>query len=525
MGSNNFSTDKVWERIWKPLCYGFMALILSVSVIHLFKADFVYDTDIARDMLLLQEMVDEGKPSLIGGRTSISGVFHGPLYYWLMVPIFVLSGGNPVVLSWVWYALYLIFIGAFYFIAKKVFDEQISLVSTAFLMSATFSLAEGFTHTVLANFLIIPLIYLVYKYSITHGFLWLIASVLVAGSLIQFQMAFGVPMVIILGGYTLFHILHQKRFSHLLAGLLLFVPVSTFVAFDLRHDFIQFSSVISTLSGENTNNFSLNGYWPDRWSSFVDTFRFWSFPIQEISHFMQISTILLLIFLTVKNMQRKGKSSVFIHLSMLVLFGFWLVTGPFKGNVWPQYYRTLVPVVILSASFAVLKYFPKKIVLPLFLLIVGGNTFFALQYGIKYLGHSDTVDEYHWKFYRRMAIDIMSHSEKKEFGYYIFTPDQFGYQAKYAMQYFAKSEGISVKPYSKQPLTYLLLAPYWDDNKFLSKEYWKNSQVKIDRDPDNLWMYRNSLGEESYSVMQFDLTDSETTVSAETTLVDGIHFR
>lgn len=146
-------------KIWPYLCYVALIILLVLGTLHLFKADLYYDTDIARDMLLLEDMVKQQKLSLIGGRTSVPGVFHGPLYYWMVLPVFVLSGGNPVVISWVWFATYLLFIGAFYYVGKKVFDHKTALISTTLLTSATISYADGFTHSVLANFLIVPLIY------------------------------------------------------------------------------------------------------------------------------------------------------------------------------------------------------------------------------------------------------------------------------------------------------------------------------------------------------------------------------
>lgn len=193
--------------------------------------------------------------------------------------------------------------------------------------------------------------------------------------------------------------------------------------------------------------------------------------------------------------------------------------------MWPQYYRTLLPVVILCVTYAVVKYVPKKFFLPILVVIIGSNTFFALKSGVDYLKSTPTADEMHWKFYRQMANDILTDSNGEQFGYYVFSPDQFGYQAKYAMRYFAKANNANTQPYTKQPLTYLIEAPYWDDNKFLSKEYWKNSQVRIEREPDFTWVYRGGGGQESYTVMRFDLTDEEATISAEPTLLDGIHFR
>ncbi len=525
MQQKSSSISSIADKLWKYLCYGALVILLTVSVLHLFKADFYYDTDIARDMLLLEDMVKQHKLSLIGGRTSISGVFHGPLYYWMMLPFFVASSGNPVVLSWVWFALYLLFIGAFYYVGKKVFDTTTALLSTTLLTSATISYADGFTHSVLANFLIIPLIYCVYQYTLSNKVWWLLTAVVLAGLLIQFQMAFGVPMLILVGGYTLYHIIRQGNFTHLLAGALLLIPISTFIAFDVRHDFIQFHSALDTLTGKNGSNFSLNGYWPDRWSAFIDTFRFWAVPLKELQDFAQVSTILLLAFLMYQNFRAGKKAHSFITIATLLIFGFWIVTGPFKGNVWPQYYRTLLPVVIMCTTYFLVKYLPKKYAISILAIIIGTNTYMAVNTGSNYFKSIPTDDEIRWKFYRKMALDVVSDSNGKEFGYYVFSPDQFGYQAKYAMRYFAKAKNAPSQPYTKQSLTYLIEAPYWDEKKFLSKEYWKNGQVRIERKADDMWMYRNGGGKESYTVMRFDLSSAETTISAEPTLLDGIHFR
>lgn len=509
------------QKFWQYLCYSGLIILLAVSSFHFLKADFYYDTDIARDMLLLEDMVAQHKLSLIGGRTSASGIFHGPFYYWLVLPFFVLAKGNPLTISWFWLGMYLFFIGAFYYIGKKVFNRSLALVSTLFLASVTIGYADGFTHCVLATFLMVPLIYLTYRYISSNKLGWLIGAVLTAGLIIQFQMAFGVPMLILIGGYTVYHIIRQRHFNHLFAGLLLLLPLSTFIVFDLRHDFIQFKSFLTLLTGGN-NSYSLNGYWPDRWSSFIDSFSFWLIPLSELQNFAEISTLILLIFLIFRLFKIKTRPKQFLVLAMLSIFGFWIIVSPFKGNIWTQYYRPLLPVIILCLTYTTMNYLPRKIYLPILAVIIGSNIFINLKSGLNYLQSSPTADEVHWQFYRQLTDDILADSNGEDFGYYVFSPDQFGYQSKYALHYFTKNKSHS---YSKQPITYLVEAPYWDKNKFLTKEYWQNSQVKIERDPDNIWMYYNASKIETYTVMRFNLTDEEIAISADPNLIDGIHFR
>ena len=109
-----------------------IACTLSLSgPIH---GDIFFHTDIARDFLLIKDVVINHKLTLIGPRTGgITGVFHGPLWLYLNSLPFVITHGNPSSMAWFWY---LLMIGALYFIfitAKKIFNTNIALISVSFL--------------------------------------------------------------------------------------------------------------------------------------------------------------------------------------------------------------------------------------------------------------------------------------------------------------------------------------------------------------------------------------------------------
>ena len=176
-----------------------IGVCLLLGALHFGKNDIYYDTDIARDFLLWQDMVDTHKISLIGGRTSLAGVFHGPLYYWLVLPFFIIGHGNPVVVAIFWLIVYWLFLGGFYYCGRQMFNRQVSILATTLLISLTCFYPAGYTHTVLANFLIVPIIYFVCQYCQKQKATALVLAVLLCGLTIQFQLAFGVPITIILG--------------------------------------------------------------------------------------------------------------------------------------------------------------------------------------------------------------------------------------------------------------------------------------------------------------------------------------
>jgi hypothetical protein len=58
----------------------FVLILINVflSAWYVINGDIVFHTDIARDFLVLQDIVETHKPTLIGPRSGgISGVFHG----------------------------------------------------------------------------------------------------------------------------------------------------------------------------------------------------------------------------------------------------------------------------------------------------------------------------------------------------------------------------------------------------------------------------------------------------------------
>ena len=58
-----------------------------------------WDSDQGRDMAVLQSMVSGGGIPILGPSTSIGGLHHGALYYYLLAPVAALSGSDPVAVA------------------------------------------------------------------------------------------------------------------------------------------------------------------------------------------------------------------------------------------------------------------------------------------------------------------------------------------------------------------------------------------------------------------------------------------
>ena len=84
----------------------YLTIICSITLLILafflrskifIAGDFLFLPDQARDLLLVKEMVENGKLPLIGARGMSGGyVFHGPMWIWLLGIPFLIFQGNPI---------------------------------------------------------------------------------------------------------------------------------------------------------------------------------------------------------------------------------------------------------------------------------------------------------------------------------------------------------------------------------------------------------------------------------------------
>lgn len=166
-------------------------IILSAwSVLH---NTIYYYTDIGRDFLIFDEIVTK-KFVIFGPRADMQGLFHGILWHYLNVPVYILGGGNPVVLGWFWIGLTVLFLGSVYFITKRLFDEESALVALLLTSGAMVEISQGFFHGNGAM-LIMPLFFYSFiTYVQTRQIRFLVICLITIGMLVQFEIALGVPL-------------------------------------------------------------------------------------------------------------------------------------------------------------------------------------------------------------------------------------------------------------------------------------------------------------------------------------------
>lgn len=479
--------------------------------------ELTFHTDIARDFLLIEQIIDTKRPTLIGPRSGgIPGVFHGPLWLYLHIPAFVIGSGNPVAIAWFWWLLVIVFVIVVYYISKKLFGEipalLAALVCALKLVDSTKSLFNPF-----GAVLLFPVFfYTLLLYLQTSNVRYLLVGIFSLGLIIQFQIAFGLPIFILTFFLVVAFILRKKQFKDLLAFLILLIPLSTYVIFELRNNFLQFRSVLTYISsGEQINSSSFSGVFAER----IRTMLTEGFYILGKEY--QLLIFVFIIGMTYTLYKKWNTKDIYKYSFLLFIYlyvGYWLISIFFKGFIWSYYYWPFLGVsAILFTS--IYKYIPKPLFAAIYLYLIAILSTQAIDSVRAYRTRVDK-DPGMWRFNHKVAETIFNDA-KEEFGYYIYTPDQFGYTPRYAMNYVQRNKkDQTAYPYQKKRLTYLLIAAPPSDRPELDGKWWKQDQVKITKKPTRV-MDINGV----FRVEKYILSPEEINTPSDPNIIHDLHFR
>src|ERR1035437_2616278 len=106
----------------------FLLLILLLSFLlgsrMILAGDFYYLFDQARDYLLVKNIVDTHSLALIGTHSGLGGFFHGPLWLYMLAPIYILGHGNPFSFTYFYIGLQLATVLVGYLVGSKLYGNK-----------------------------------------------------------------------------------------------------------------------------------------------------------------------------------------------------------------------------------------------------------------------------------------------------------------------------------------------------------------------------------------------------------------
>lgn len=507
------TTDKIMRVLF------WVSLLTSLLVASWFALHNTlhFHTDIARDFLLMEDIVVTRKPSLIGPRSGgIPGVFHGPLWLYMNLPVFFLSGGNPVATAWFWVALTMLSIGVVYFVTKKIANNTSAFVAVALYAFAIAGSSANFINPFGAVLLSPLFFYTFIRYRSTGQVKFLLLALFTLGLTIQFQMAWGVPVLILAIPHIIHTMMTHKKPSHFISFGILGIPLSTFLVFDLRHQFLQIHSVINYLKGINGDKATM-GFGELFLSRTQGMFGGMSVYFSEGNNIASIVLGSLFILLTILYLRDKKTDKKSILYFLYFYIGYWLLTLLFRGTMWDYYVWPFLPlftIVLGMVVSAVLKKHMQWIFSALFLILIMLSVRTLYPQTKTYFSQNSGL----WQFYQGQAEDIYRNAPP-EFGWYVYSADQYGYSPKYAMHYLQKQyPGKKGYEFQKKATTYLVIFP--STNKYTNEAWWKKDQIRIAPEPIHTYSYTGGSYVERYSLSQKDLE-----VTSDPNLIQDLLFR
>jgi 4-amino-4-deoxy-L-arabinose transferase-like glycosyltransferase len=225
------------------LIIGFFLRVFKVRELFMYG----HDQDLAG--WFVKDIIENRHLRLIGQETSTQGIFIGPIYYYLLIPFYLISGMDPIGGVAMITVLGMFSIWSFYYVFKKVFTEREGLIA-AFIYAVSF-------YTIFNDREVAPTMpVLVWTVWYFYGLNLLLKGkqkkgFLIAGILIGLIWHLNMALVLLLPLIPLSILLSKKKIQprQLLHGLFAILLLSLPLAlFEMRHDFSQVKAFILSLT-------------------------------------------------------------------------------------------------------------------------------------------------------------------------------------------------------------------------------------------------------------------------------------
>jgi 4-amino-4-deoxy-L-arabinose transferase-like glycosyltransferase len=409
----------------------------------IFKGLFAFTYDVGRDMLAVSSILTTHKISLIGFTTGLPGVFYGPWWYLMLLPLFVISGGNPqgVALCMAIIGILTVFLA--YLFGKKLGGTFLGLTFASLVSVSPFliSLSVQIWNPNVAPLFIFFVLFVLYKvyaqekiklwYFFALGFLLaLIIDLEIVFGLMFFM---GIVLSVLLMAYKKISLKAILAFA--LGVLVIFSPR---IIFEFRHQFLMTKAFISFLTtGDASQKLSLVDSFINRASIVFNQFN------QTVALENAVLGFLIIVFTLVMlaAFYKKADSIIrkFIGTSLVVIFVFLVGLTFFKHDIWPHYLVGLPVFYILLVSMAagLLRQkmnnylLPALIVLVIFLINLNPASIINNLTKPVWVGDASVYKN------QLQVIDyVYNQSKGKDFKYVVYTPAVYDYPYQYLFQWY-----------------------------------------------------------------------------------------
>ena len=469
----------------KKIKWVLLFLILSLAFLlgarMILAGDFFYLFDQARDLLLVKSVAENHTLMLIGNQSGLGGFFHGPLWIYMIVPVFILFKGSPFSLAIFYINLELFTVFIAFIVGSKLYGSRGAVV-ISLLIALSPAIWSTVPNTVGAD--MEPLVYLGIFYCLIK-FLrgnknYFIAAAFLTGLALQFETASSLVLFPTIIVTFFFGKKVIKEWRIIILSIISFVlSLTTFILFDLRHKFLMTNAIISAFSnGQKGKGYlDLGERFASHLNSLIGVYKELLFN-QDILLFLLFAVILVFSLLVViRNKETEYKKEFLILLFFPILpFAFFML---YPYPVWPEYvFGLLVPVALafyLAIKTVWKNIFGKALVILFFVLtFLSALTYIQNQYFAKYTAVNSAGS---YKNQKVVVEWIYKDAGNGKFGYFVYTPEIYTQGMDYLFNWYEKKDPQAVFENQKDKITYLILYPHLANDEG-AYTFWKKNVIR-----------------------------------------------
>lgn len=346
--------------------YFLLALVMSVG--FLLRAwrlgpllGFYYDQ--GRDAMIIWRLWHEGKLFLLGPVTGLEGIFLGPMYYYIIAPFYLISGGNPVLPAY--FVMFLAFSSLIfvYYLGWKMHSRAagmiaVTITSLSFNFSQSARWLSNPTPIYLSGILFLLALWKIVEFknngsiganSFSRVNLWWLLAVFSMSISLHFELASAVFYLPIFLPFSFWQRSKLPGTRTILQGAAIFAFFLSFqIVFNFRNDNILVKNAINSfISGES---FGFDSYWiHERFKFFWSVFNTkilpqWPF-LTGIFAFLSAAAIVL----EWRSVNKNGAVSLLMLFLGIPMLGYLIYRGNY--GILYDYYLTgnYLPLIILFA--------------------------------------------------------------------------------------------------------------------------------------------------------------------------------
>lgn len=458
-----------------------LCIILSVAFFLrsavFFSGDFYFLPDQARDLMLVRDMLETHKPSLIGARAMSGGYFfHGPLWIWMLgIPTFIFQG-DPFLISFytfVGISLSIILLG--FLATYKLYGFTTATFTAIFLTisSALVTNVSGTTNAQLMPLVCVGYLFFLILYLRKRKYAFYLAAFF-AGLGVQFEGVFAVPLFIFLLLVSLVsdrYILHIRRV--LLTGLSFAIPLVTFILFDVRHGFLMGQGLLRLLT-DGKGLGTLPGYEQygelgfrviDRATGLVSVPSLLMLSYNSVIHVLFLVILAVAFWVVIKENDKQAKKELLV-LSSLPVF-IYIVFIYFQYPIWPHYVFAMPVVASFLFAIAMRKVwtvFVGKFIVLIVLFVLLLPVYSRIQSDYFLVTPSISSSDGSYKNQLAVVEYIFKSAGSEKFGYFVYSPQVFTYGMDYLLWWKGKYTYNYIPESKKERTFYLVMYPPLKDD-------------------------------------------------------------